>query len=213
MTSTHAEPTAKPLFFDYYTNPLCYQSWAFEPHWRRLRAEFGHQFAWRYRLDERLLYQAAHAMGTPMSSQLACLAVRCAEQQSPQAGDLYLQAARVAALRDGRNLAQPEVLIAIASELAAQMPGLAGQLPPVLDVAAFRQSFLQAANACTFKKEEPIACNHSLQYLPSLVLRRAGWPNQAVALTSQPYEVLLHALAQAAPDLFYVASLEEGGAG
>jgi hypothetical protein len=32
-------------------------------------------------------------------------------------------------------------------------------------------------------------------------------------IDDQPYEVLLHELAQAAPDLFYVASLVDGGAG
>lgn len=32
----------------YYTDPLCSWSWAFEPHWRRLRYEFGDQLAWRY---------------------------------------------------------------------------------------------------------------------------------------------------------------------
>lgn len=34
----------------YYTDPLDVWSWAFEPVWRRLRAEFGAQISWRYKM-------------------------------------------------------------------------------------------------------------------------------------------------------------------
>jgi hypothetical protein len=34
----------------YYTDPLCCWCWAFEPHWRRLRAEVGSALDWPYRL-------------------------------------------------------------------------------------------------------------------------------------------------------------------
>ena len=34
----------------YFTDPLCSWCWAFEPHWRRLRYEFGDQLSWRYRM-------------------------------------------------------------------------------------------------------------------------------------------------------------------
>lgn len=42
--------TASPLEIEYYTDPLCSWSWAFESDWRRLVAEHGHRFAWRYRM-------------------------------------------------------------------------------------------------------------------------------------------------------------------
>lgn len=38
------------IVVEYYTDPLCSWSWAFEPHWRRLRYEFGDQLRWRYRM-------------------------------------------------------------------------------------------------------------------------------------------------------------------
>lgn len=34
----------------YFTDPLCSWCWAFEPHWRRLRYEFGDQLGIRYRM-------------------------------------------------------------------------------------------------------------------------------------------------------------------
>jgi protein-disulfide isomerase-like protein with CxxC motif len=43
-------PDAPPLEIVYYTDPLCCWSWAFEPHWRRLRAEFGAALDCRYRM-------------------------------------------------------------------------------------------------------------------------------------------------------------------
>lgn len=41
---------ARALEVVYYTDPLCCWSWAFEPHWRRLRAEFGAALDCRYRM-------------------------------------------------------------------------------------------------------------------------------------------------------------------
>jgi len=37
------------LEIEYYTDPLCIWSWAFEPQWRRLRFEFDGAVSWRYR--------------------------------------------------------------------------------------------------------------------------------------------------------------------
>jgi len=212
MSPLYTQPTAT-LLIEYYTDPLCRQSWAFEPCWRQLRAEFGHRFTWRYCLSGLLPHWATHAIGRPRSSRLACLAVKCAEQQGPQAGDLYLRALRTAALRDGRDLARPDVLLDIASELAAQLPGLAKQLPSVFDATIFRQGFLHVAATCAPANEACAGNSFSVRCIPGLVLRRAGWPDQVITVNNQPYEALLQALAQAAPDLFYVASLEEGGAG
>lgn len=35
---------------EYFTDPLCCWSWAFEPQWRRLRFELGPQLMWHYRM-------------------------------------------------------------------------------------------------------------------------------------------------------------------
>jgi putative protein-disulfide isomerase len=39
-----------PLFIEYYTDPLCSWSWAFEAQWRRLRYDYPGQLDWRYRM-------------------------------------------------------------------------------------------------------------------------------------------------------------------
>jgi putative protein-disulfide isomerase len=38
------------LFIEYYTDPLCSWSWAFEPQWRYLRYNCGERLTWRYRM-------------------------------------------------------------------------------------------------------------------------------------------------------------------
>lgn len=211
MNLAFDQPSTQLLRIEYYTDPLCRLSWAFEPHWRRLRAEFGHQFAWCYRLGGALLGQVAE---TPApSSYLACLAVKCAECQSQQAGNLYLCALREAALTQRRAITQPEVLLAVADELAAQVLGLSGQLPPIFDAVGFRQDLTTQAGTRALQDDMQQARCLRIQQLPVLVLCRAGRPHQVVVPSDQPYEVLLHELARAAPDLFYVPSLVDGGAG
>lgn len=203
------EPLTRRLLIEYYTNPLCDRSWVFEPHWQRLRAEFGHQFTWCYRLGGVLPDPPKRAS----ASYLACLAVKCAERQGPQAGHLYLCALREATLAQGRDIARPEELVAVAEEVAAQVPGLAKQLPAAFDATTFRQDLAAKAGAPALGEDVRQARLHCLPPGPTLVLRRARQPDQAVVIRNQPYEVLLHDLAQAAPDLFYVACLVEGGAG
>ncbi|MEI6947018.1 DsbA family protein [Paraflavisolibacter sp. H34] len=53
---TGAQPTsaqaagsgAEAVEIVYYTDPLCCWSWAFEPHWQRLRHDYGGTFRYRY---------------------------------------------------------------------------------------------------------------------------------------------------------------------
>ncbi len=40
----------KPLFVEYYTDPLCSWCWAFEPQWRRFRYKYADQVCWHYRM-------------------------------------------------------------------------------------------------------------------------------------------------------------------
>lgn len=211
--TAYEHPAEANLVIDYYTDPLCRRSWAFEPHWRRLLAEFGHRFSWRYRLSGLILGQACPPTGSVASSYVACLAVQCAGLQSAQAGDLYLQAVRVAALQEGQDIAQPQVLASIAEQVAAQVPGLAGQLPPTFNAAAFHQAFAAQVQVPSFANQSPQAAASHWARVPSLVLRRAGQSDYTIPLHDQPYETFLLEVAKCAPDIFYVASLEEGGAG
>ena len=58
----------------------------------------------------------------PASSYPACIAVRAAELQSLEAGDLYLRRVREALMAQGRNVARRQVLLAVAAELVRDRP-------------------------------------------------------------------------------------------
>ena len=183
---------AKPQLLEYYTDPLGPPSQAFEWHWQRLRVEFGHRFAGRLRL------------GGPAASYPACLAVKCAGQQGEPAEALYLLAVRTAA-RQGRDLTQAPVLTAVAEELAAQAPA-------VFDAAVFGRDMAAHAGAAALLDDAQQARHHHISAYPAIVVLRDTGPSK-VLVGYRPYEALLQALAQLAPDLFYVPSLVDGGAG
>jgi predicted DsbA family dithiol-disulfide isomerase len=42
--------TADRVEIEYFTDPLCCWSWAFEPHWRKFINEYGEIIEWRYRM-------------------------------------------------------------------------------------------------------------------------------------------------------------------
>src|SRR5579884_3121035 len=47
---TSAAEEQKLVSVEYFTDPLCSWSWAFEAQWRRLRYESGERLDWRYRM-------------------------------------------------------------------------------------------------------------------------------------------------------------------
>lgn len=51
MTTTPSDPFAQAdIAIEYFTDPLCCWSWAFEHPWRQLRADLGTRLIWRYRM-------------------------------------------------------------------------------------------------------------------------------------------------------------------
>jgi predicted DsbA family dithiol-disulfide isomerase len=45
-----AQMKREMIEIEYFTDPLCCWSWAFEPHWRRLLREYEGKIAWQYRM-------------------------------------------------------------------------------------------------------------------------------------------------------------------
>lgn len=183
---------AKPVLLEYYTDPLGPRSQAFDWHWQRLRVEFGHRFASRTRL------------GGPATSYPACLAVKCAGRQGEEVGALYLLAVRTAA-QQGRDLTQPAGLLAVAGELAAQAP-------TVFDAAVFGRDMAAHAGAAALLDDARQARQHGIGVYPAIVVVRDNGAGKVLA-GHWSYDALLQALAQLAPDLFYVPTLVDGGAG
>lgn len=132
---------------EFFTDPLCCWSWAFEPHWRKFATEHRHLINWKYRMGGMisdwknysdpmndvsrppqmgpLWLQVKHTTHTdinpniwltdpPASSLPACMAVKCAEIQSPAAADLMLLLLRKAVMVEEKNIARKEIIFEIA---------------------------------------------------------------------------------------------------
>ena len=217
----------------YYTDPLCCWSWALEPQWRRLRYEFGGQVRWRYRMgglipdwnsyDDPInsvsrpaqmgpiWMEASHKSGMPMSVQLwmkdsphssypACIAVKCAQLQSPEAGEKYLRALREAVMEHSRNVAKTEVLLEVAQSVAWKV----GEF----NVEQFKKDFNSDRGQDAFRKDMEQVRFHNIGRFPTLILQREG--AESLMMTGyRPYEVLLDALKQIAPDVKPVREVKD----
>jgi putative protein-disulfide isomerase len=130
-----------PVEVLYYTDPACPWSWGWEPKLRRLLWELGESLRlrpvmaglrrqydsreWREIALEWL--EAASASGMPVdplvwgsspltSTYPACMAVKAAEEQGPEAGARYLRRLREGLMAERRRLDHGEALIAAAGE-------------------------------------------------------------------------------------------------
>lgn len=225
------EDQGAALHITYYTDPLDAWSWAFEPAWRRLRAEYGGagagQIAWRYcmtglvadwqRFDDPLnavsrpaqmgpyWLQVRHTTGMPLdellwvedppaSSYPACLAVKAAELQGPAAGEAYLRRVRQAGMLERRNVARPEVLVAIAKELAAAESTVewdAERFCHDLDGDAPREAFREDLRDASYRE---------IGRSPTLILRGAEG-RATMVVGYRPYPALLEAVRYLVPGL------------
>jgi putative protein-disulfide isomerase len=213
----------------YYTDPLCCWSWAFEPHWRRLKSEFKSRIICKYRMGGLIadwnsfqdpmnsvnrpaqmgpLWMEASRIGgvpihdrlwqedPPASSYPACIAVKCAELQSPEAAEEYLLLLRETVMVKGRNIAKRDVLLEAAEELSKASPHL-------LDPDKFKKDLLSEAGVNSFRDDLQKVRYHGIGRFPTLTMRR---PQQAgvIIIGYRPYKVLCDALMHIAPELFSV---------
>lgn len=129
----------------------------------------------------------------PASSYPACLAVKCAGLQSPDAAEKYLQLLRAACMIKGWDISRQAVLIKVATCLV-------GQEPLCLDLNRFTLDLKKNAALDLFREDLRNVRYHEIKRFPTLVIRSAGQP--AIMITGyRPYSVLLDALRQAAPQV------------
>jgi putative protein-disulfide isomerase len=121
----------------YFTDPACSWSWSTEPKLRRLMVEFGNSLSWTYVMgglarqydlpavrEEQLLewLEVADESGMPADPRLwtegpvsstfpACMAVKAAAEQAPDAGYAYLRALREGLMCFRRKLDTTEALV------------------------------------------------------------------------------------------------------
>lgn len=120
----------------------------------------------------------------PQSSYPACIAVKCAALQSAKAGDIYLRALREAAMLLSKNIADQNVLLEVASNLAATK---------LLDEAQFANELQNGNGLNAFKTDLKEVQYYTINRFPTLIFRQQ---NQQPLIISgyKPYVVVAHTI-------------------
>jgi putative protein-disulfide isomerase len=229
-----ASPTGQPetmaalVEIDYFTDPLCSWSWAFEPQWRRLRYEFGEQLTWRYRMggllaDWQTFSDPLNSVANPAQMGLQWHQVRALTgvpfdervwREDPPASSYPAGVAFKAAELQGadhaerylRRLREAVMLerrnIARQEVLLALAEELAAASPGTgaFDTARFRRDLTGTEAMDAFREDLKEANYRGIGRFPTLILRRVG--GRGVMIVGyRPYAVLCEALAAVGPEL------------
>lgn len=152
------------------------------PHWLHVHSIVGMP------IDERIWIE-----DPPTSSYPACLAVKGAECQGLTVAEHYLRRLREAVMLERRNIARPEVLLALAEELTSM------DFPvPQLDLARFRRDFESQEVLAAFREDLKDMNYRSIGRFPTLILRSTSGP-AVIIVGYRPYDVLCAALTRVAP--------------
>ena len=108
----------------------------------------------------------------PTSSYPACIAFKCAELQSRQVAELYLDMMREAVMLFGKNISKTETLLSLAANPALELVGF--------DKVKFKKDLFNGAGLAAFRKDLEIAQNHRITRFPALVIRRKNRPTLMV---------------------------------
>lgn len=148
--------------------------------------------------------EAKHLSGMPMDSLLwhnnppessypACLAVKCAARQSPDAAELYLRKTREAVMINGRNIGKQEILIEIGNVLGKEAP-------EIFDAKRFISDLRQNAGLEGFREDMQKALYHKISRFPTLTISKGNEPGVMI-VGYRPYDALVTALEQVAPGI------------
>ena len=129
----------------------------------------------------------------PASSYPACIAVKTAGLQSPQALELYLRAVRESLMLDGNDISQKEVLFDVAASCETRFP-------KIFDASLFIEQFDSEASRLAFKEDLMKVRFHKIGRYPTLTMSKPA--QKGVIITGyRPYDVLLQAVLQVAPSI------------
>jgi putative protein-disulfide isomerase len=132
----------------------------------------------------------------PVSSYPACIAVKCAEMQSPQAGERYLRLLREALMIHGKNISKQTVLFEIAEELSAENT-------TAFDINEFKEDLKNDKGLEAFRHDlQEVQVRHINRY-PTLILRHEA-QSPRIITGYRPFNILLDAVKQVAPSLIKV---------
>ena len=117
----------------------------------------------------------------PSSSFPACIAVKCAEDQSPTFGVKYLLATREAMLTGSKNIADTSILLDIGLSLSDS--------EPAFDQKKFREDLLGRRGRELFRRDYQEAQYLGIRRSPTLILKSGG---TAIMLRGyQPWDILV----------------------
>lgn len=137
----------------------------------------------------------------PNSSYPACIAVKCAGLQSPEAAEMYLRRVREAVMLQGRNIAKTEVLLDVARELA-------GENTDLLNFADFELELQGEEARKAFEEDLKQVRYHDITRYPTLTISKSGQPGLLI-VGYRPYEALVSTLKKVAPELEPVNQLRD----
>ena len=119
----------------------------------------------------------------PVSSYLACIAVKCAALQSETAEERYLNALREAVMLEGRNISYASALTEVAEFLGQREPN-------VIDAARFADDLIAGRGMENFRKDLGEVRDRGITRFPSLVIRSTN--KKPVIITGyRNYEALV----------------------
>ncbi len=125
----------------------------------------------------------------PVSSYLACTAVKCAAMQSFKAGDGYLSMLREALMVHGKNISKQSTLINIAEEFAAVHTGF--------NMSQFRDDLVNGEGFKAFASDLQEIRYKNISRFPTLVINQGNKPG--ILITGyKPYEAIINAITEMA---------------
>jgi putative protein-disulfide isomerase len=219
-------PAAPTVTIVYYTDPLCCWSWAFEPHWRRLRDEFGGALACRYRMAAMITdwnsyndplnsvsrpaqmgpiwRQAQHLSGMPVDDRIWVLdppASSFPACLAVKAAELQSAEAADLYLRRLREAVMAKRRNIARREVLLQVADeAAAAAPDRLDAERLRDDLDGARARDALREDIKEARYRGIGRFPTLTLHRARGAGIMI-VGYRPYETLLAAVARIAPEL------------
>ncbi len=129
----------------------------------------------------------------PSSSYPCCIAVKCANLQSPEAGIRYLRLLREAIMIHGKNISRENILLEIAGYLSVES-GYG------FDLAKFKADMKNGKGLEAFRTDLHERQRNEITRFPTLIIK--GSLNKGVILTGyRPYTMLVEALQHVNPQL------------
>jgi putative protein-disulfide isomerase len=212
------------VFVEYYTDPLCSWSWAFEAQWRRLRYECGPRLGWRYHMGGLIAdwrsyedpfndirrptqmgpqwFQVSEITGMPLDDRIW--------QVDPPSSSYPACVAVKAAQRQGQAAAEAylrrlrEAVMMECRNIARQDVLLAVAQETAVgssfDLDRFRDDLAAPETRDAFRQDLRDAAYYDIGRFPTLLVHRSGGRG-LILVGYRPYEALCEAVEYLAPGL------------